>query len=77
MTAKEIRSMYRLKVRQIAERRSLSRTRLARLADIQYDTVNGIWQNDRRDVSLSTLLKLSKALHVDVSELYEVVNDQE
>jgi DNA-binding Xre family transcriptional regulator len=77
MTAKEIRSMYLLKVRQIAEHKGLSRTRLARLADIQYDTINGIWHNDKRDVSLSTLIKLSRALHVEVSELYELVNDQE
>jgi DNA-binding Xre family transcriptional regulator len=69
--------MYRLLVRQIAESKGISRTRLMRLAEVQYETINGIWQNDKRDVSLTTLLKLSKALHVDVSELYEVVNDQE
>jgi DNA-binding Xre family transcriptional regulator len=69
--------MYRLKVRQIAESRSLSRTRLARLADIQYDTVNGIWNNDQRDVSLTTLVKLARALHIDVCELFEVADDQD
>ena len=69
--------MYRLLVRQIAESKGISRTRLMRLAEVQYETINGIWHNDKRDVSLTTLLKLSKALHVDVSELYKVTNDQE
>ena len=69
--------MHRLKVRQIAESKGISRTRLSRLAEIQYDTVNAIWNNEQRDVSLSTLIKIAKALHVDVAELYDVVDDSE
>jgi|GraSoi2013_100cm_1033763.scaffolds.fasta_scaffold99748_3 DNA-binding Xre family transcriptional regulator len=67
--------MHRLKIRQIAESRGISRTRLSRLAEIQYDTVNAIWHNDTRDITLSTLIKIAKALHIDVSELYEVIDD--
>ena len=63
--------MYRLRVRQIAESKGIGRMRLARLADVQYETINGIWKNERRDVSLSTLVKIANALQVDVSELYE------
>jgi DNA-binding Xre family transcriptional regulator len=77
MTARKTRIMYRLLVRQIAEHKGISRTRLSRLAELQYDTINGIWQNDRRDVSLSTLIKIARALHTNLSELYELVNDQE
>ncbi len=77
MRAGRTHIMHRLKVRQIAERNGISRTRLSRLAEIQYETINAIWHNDRRDVSISTLIKLAKALHVDVSQLYEVVDDQE
>jgi DNA-binding Xre family transcriptional regulator len=69
--------MYRLLVRQIAESQGINRTRLMRLAEVQYETINGIWHNDKRDVSLSTLIKLSRALHVDVSKLYELVDDQD
>ena len=69
--------MYRLLVRQIAESKGINRTRLMRLAEVQYETINGIWHNDKRDVSLSTLIKLSRALHVDVSKLYELVDDQD
>lgn len=43
---------------------------------MQYDTVNSIWNNEQRDVSLSTLIRLAKALNVDVSELYDVIDDQ-
>jgi DNA-binding Xre family transcriptional regulator len=69
--------MYRLIIRQIAEHKGISRTRLSRLAEIQYDTINAIWKNDRRDVSLSTLIKIARALHTDVCELFELVDDQD
>jgi DNA-binding Xre family transcriptional regulator len=68
--------MHRLRIRQIAEHKGLSRTRLSRLAELDYDTVNAIWNNDKRDVSLSTLIKLSIALQVDVSELYEIITEK-
>jgi DNA-binding Xre family transcriptional regulator len=67
--------MHRLKIRQIAEARGISRTKLSRLAELDYDTINKIWNNDHRDVTLSTLIKLSQALQVDVSELYEIIRD--
>ncbi len=76
MRAGRTHIMHRLKVRQIAESKGISRTRLSRLAEIQYETINAIWNNDRRDVSISTLIKLAKALHVNVSELYEIADDE-
>ena len=67
--------MYRLKVREVAESKNISRTKLSRLSEMQYDTINGIWKDEKRDVSLSTLLKLARALHVPVTSLYEEVPD--
>ena len=69
--------MYRLRVREIAEQKGLSRTQLSYLSQIQYETINGIFKNDRRDVSLTTLLKLAKALQVDITELYELTEDSD
>jgi DNA-binding XRE family transcriptional regulator len=67
--------LHRLRVRQVAEQKGVSRTRLSRLTGIQYDSINAIWKNEQRDVSLSIHIKLAKALRTDVSELYEVVDD--
>ena len=69
--------IVRLRVRAIAEKRGITRSRLARLADVQYNTINAIFSNDTRDISLSTLVKIARALKVDVSELYEVINDDQ
>jgi DNA-binding Xre family transcriptional regulator len=68
--------MYRLRVKEIAESKGISRTKLSHLAEMQYETINGMWRNPQRDVSLSTLLKLAHALQVAVSELYEVLPDE-
>jgi len=68
--------MHRLRVKEIAESKGISRTKLARLTEMQYDSINGIWQHPERDVSLSTLLKLARALKVEVEDLYEVLPDE-
>lgn len=64
----------RLKVREIAESKGLDRAKLARQADLTYDTLHAIWNNPYRKVSMETLLKLARALDVDVSELYEEID---
>ena len=64
--------MIRLKVREIAEQKKLSMTRLSRIADVNYKTIQAIFHDPYRDVAYSTLLKLSKALGVSINELAEV-----
>jgi len=68
--------MYRLKVRQIAESKGISRTKLSHLTEMQYETINGIWHDTQRDISLTTMLKLARALGVGVGDLYEVLPDE-
>lgn len=68
--------IVRLRVRAIAESKGITRSRLARLADVQYNTINAIYSNDTRDISLSTLVKIARALKVNVNDLYEVVEDE-
>lgn len=65
----------RLKVKEVAELKGLDRAKLARKADITYDTVHNLWKNPYTKASMDTLLKLARALDVDVSELYEEVPD--
>ncbi len=65
----------KLKVREIAESKGVDRAKLARQADLTYETVHKIWSNPYRSVSMATLLKLARALQVKVTELYEEVED--
>ena len=65
----------RLKVRERAEAQGLDRAKLARRADVTYQTVHNVWNNPYADVSIATLEKLAQALNCDVSEVYERVED--
>jgi DNA-binding Xre family transcriptional regulator len=65
----------RLKVRELAEAQGLDRAKLARRADVTYQTVHNIWNNPYADVSIATLEKLAQVLDCDVSEVYERVDD--
>ena len=65
----------RLKIRELAEAQGLDRAKLARRADVTYQTVHNVWNNPYADVSITTLEKLAQALNYDVSELYERVDD--
>lgn len=67
----------KLLVRQVAESKGFTRTKLSRLADIQYATVNNLFNNPDAEVSLLVLHKVARALKCEVSELYTVENDEE
>lgn len=75
MRAKKIR-MIRLKVREIAESKGITRTMLSRRAEVNYETVNGIWNNPTREVSLKVLVRIAKVLDVPVTSLYEEINEE-
>jgi DNA-binding Xre family transcriptional regulator len=68
--------MIRLKVKEIAEQKKISMTRLSRIADVNYKTVHAIFTDPYRDVAYSTLDKLAKALGVTVPDLIENVPDE-
>jgi DNA-binding Xre family transcriptional regulator len=65
----------RLKIRELAEAQGLDRAKLARRADLTYQTVHNMWNNPFADISIATLEKLAQALNCNVSELYERVDD--
>lgn len=68
--------LIRLRVREVAESRGVNMSKLSRMADVQYNTVRQIWSDPYRDVLLSTLEKLAIALHVQVGDLYEVLEEE-
>ena len=65
----------RLLIREIAESQGHDKTWLSHHAELQYDTIRGIWNNPYRDCSITTLARISIALNVPISQLYEVIPD--
>jgi DNA-binding Xre family transcriptional regulator len=59
-----------LHIKELAEQKNITRTMLSRQANITYNTANKLYKNSVQDVSLITLIKVSKVLNVNVSELY-------
>lgn len=70
--------MIRLRVKEIAQRKGISQTRLGQLALIDVDRMRKIWRNgnsNTANLTLQVLDRLAKALDVDASELLESVPD--
>lgn len=63
--------MYRLRVREIAEAKGISMSKLQRDADIAFRTVKLIFRDPHRDINLSTLDKLAQALGVRICDLID------
>ena len=68
--------MYRLKVREIAEAKGVSMSKLQRDADIAFRTVKLIFRDPYRDINLSTLDKLAQALGVRICDLIDEVSGE-
>ena len=60
-----------LKIREIAEAPKINMSKLSRMADVNYNTILAIWDNEMKDVAVSTIEKIARALKVEVSELIE------
>jgi len=69
--------VIRLRIRELAESKGITRTQLSRRADVNYATINHIWTNPSHDVSIKLLEKIAAALGVDISDLYETVPDDD
>ncbi|HEY4036266.1 MAG TPA: helix-turn-helix transcriptional regulator [Ktedonobacteraceae bacterium] len=67
--------MIRLRLREVAEAKGMSRTKLSRLADINYKTVNRLWKDPYREFTSTSLSQLARALGVPVTDLIEEVPD--
>lgn len=71
--------MIRLKIREIAQRKGISQTKLGQLALVDVDRVRKIWRygdSAHANLTLQVLDRLAKALGVDASELIESVPDE-
>ena len=68
--------MVRIKVREYAQARNINMSKLSRMADVNYNTIRAIWDDETRDITVSTLEKIARALKVDIRELLEMLPDE-
>lgn len=69
--------MIRLKVKEIAESKHITMAKLSRMADLNYGTIRALYDNPNRDVAVTTLEKIAKALKCDITDLYDIVPDED
>lgn len=62
-------------MKEVALAKGITMAKLGRMADLNQRTMQAIYNDPYRDVAYSTLVKLAKALDVDVPELTEEVPD--
>jgi len=68
--------MVRLRIRQVVEEKGLTMARVARKADMAYNTVHALCTDPYKDVNLYTLNRIADAIGVSVRDLLEdVPND--
>jgi transcriptional regulator with XRE-family HTH domain len=72
---KKLVIMHRLLVRDLAEKQGYNMSSLSRKADVNFNTVRAIWLKPNRDVSLAVLIKLAKALGVNVADLFMIEDE--
>jgi DNA-binding Xre family transcriptional regulator len=69
--------MIRLKIKEVLQEKKISQSKLSRLADVSLNTIQAMYHNPYHDPVLSTLHRISKALHVNISDLYEILPEEE
>lgn len=65
--------MLRLRVREVAQDKGISMSKLSRIADVNYKTVQTIWRDPYHGLNTKTLERLAQALEISTSELLEDV----
>lgn len=69
--------MRRLKVKELAEQKGMTQSKLMRMADLNMKTVQGLYREPYRiNVAYLTLEKIAKALGVSIDDLFEEIEDK-
>jgi transcriptional regulator with XRE-family HTH domain len=69
--------VFQLRVREVAELRGYNMSSLSRAANINFRTVKNIYRFPRRDLNLSTLIKIARVLHATLDDLVEILPESE
>ncbi len=67
--------MIRLKIKEVAQQKGYSMSRLSRESNMAYKAIQTIWRYPYHEVTTTTLNKLARTLGVDPSELIEYVSE--
>ena len=66
--------MRRLRVKELAEEKGMTQSKLMRMADLNIKTVQGLYREPYRiNVAYLTLEKVAKALGMTIDDLFEEV----
>ena len=66
--------MFRLKIKEEAEKRNLSMAKLSRMADVSYNTMQALFRHPDHDVSLYILYRIARALELSICDLIDETN---
>ena len=66
----------RLRVKEVAEAKNISMTRLSHMSFVSFNTVKSMMRDPFRPVSTDTLERLANALEVSIHDLIEEVSDE-
>ncbi len=69
--------MIRLRVKEVAQERGLSLSRLSRISDVSYKVVQRMWRNPEESFNTESLKRIAAALNVSMGDLFEDVPDEE
>jgi len=64
-------------VREIAEAKGFSRTKLSYRSEVSYKVINSLWNNPNRVINTDVLYRIAQALGVHVADLLEEVPDED
>ncbi|HEU0003082.1 MAG TPA: helix-turn-helix transcriptional regulator [Ktedonobacteraceae bacterium] len=68
--------MLRLRIKELAEERGISQSKLSRMSDVHITTIRRLYSNPFGGVNILTLEKIAQALGVEISDLTEKVPDE-
>ena len=69
--------MIRLKIKEIAEQKGFTMTRLSHRSEVSFNTIKSLFRNPYRSVNTETLERLAKALGVSPVDLIEYIPDDQ
>lgn len=69
--------MLRLRIKEVAQEKGISMTKLSHLSEVGFTTIRSLFKDPYRSVTTDTLERLAKALGVSPLDLLEDVPDDE
>ncbi len=69
--------MIRLRIKEVAQQKGISMTRLSQRSEISYNTIKTFFRDPYRPINTDVLKRIAKVLGVPPLDLLEDVPDQE